>query len=252
MSEELIDLLAQVQDLRVPARTSSFAFKGKADDITSIAQKLRVAQVLEGSVRKAGNTLRVTVQLIRADSGYHLWSMTYDRDIKDIFKVQDEIAAAVVEVLKAKLAPAQPAAPYRSANTDAYNQYLLGKRFHSRGNVDGWRRAMDAFHKAIALEPDYAAAYAGLALSEYALADLTGDAAGRNQAMADAERAVPAPQGADGYASRGVLRINSAGTGTVLKRTWRRRWHSIPRRTKLRETTLLCWKGSAACPRPLR
>jgi len=139
LSEELIDLLAQVQDLRVPARTSSFAFKGTADDVPSIAQKLRVAHVLEGSVRKAGNTLRVTVQLIRADNGYHLWSRTYDRDIKDIFKVQDEIAAAVVEVLKAKLAPAQAVAAYRSSNTEAYNQYLLGKRFHSRGNVDGWR-----------------------------------------------------------------------------------------------------------------
>ena len=208
LSEELIDLLAQVQDLRVPARTSSFAFKGKADDVPSIAQKLRVAQLLEGSVRKAGNTLRVTVQLIRADDGYLLWSRTYDRDIKDIFKVQDEIAAAVVEVLKAKLAPAQAVAPYRSSSTEAYNQYLLGKRFHSRGNVDGWRRAIEAFHKAIALDPDYAAAYANLALSEYVLADSTGDAAGQRQAMADAERAVTlAPQEADGYASRGVLRM---------------------------------------------
>jgi len=141
LTDELIDLLSQVQDLRVPARTSSFAFKGKADDVTSIAQKLRVAQVLEGSVRKAGNTLRVTVQLIRADNGYHLWSRTYDRDIKDIFKVQDEIAAAVVEVLKAKLAPAQTVAAYRSSNTEAFNEYLLGKRFHSRGNADGDRPA---------------------------------------------------------------------------------------------------------------
>jgi TolB-like protein/Flp pilus assembly protein TadD len=208
LSEELIDLLAQVQDLRVPARTSSFAFKGKADDVPSIAQKLRVAHVLEGSVRKAGNTLRVTVQLIRADNGYHLWSRTYDRDIKDIFKVQDEIAAAVVEVLKAKLAPAQAVAPYRSSNPEAYNQYLLGKRFHSRGNVDGWRRAIDAFQKAIALDPGYAAAYASLALSEYVLADSTGDAAGQRQAMTDAETAVTlAPQEADGYASRGVLRM---------------------------------------------
>jgi TolB-like protein len=209
LSEELIDLLAQVQDLRVPARTSSFAFKGKADDVTSIARKLHVANLLEGSVRKAGNTLRVTVQLIRADNGYHLWSRTYDRDIKDIFKVQDEIAAAVVEVLKAKLAPPQAAAAYRSSNTEAYNQYLLGKRFHGRGNVDGWQRAIDAFHKAISLDPEYAAAYASLALSEYALADSTGDAAGQRQAMADAERAVTlAPQEADGYASRGVLRMN--------------------------------------------
>ena len=139
LSEELIDLLSQVQDLRVPARTSSFAFKGRADDVPSIAQKLRVAHVLEGSVRKASNTLRVTVQLIRADNGYHLWSKTYDRDIKDIFKVQDEIAAAVVDVLKAKLAPEQAVAAYRSSNAEAYNQYLLGKRFHSRGNIDGWR-----------------------------------------------------------------------------------------------------------------
>ncbi len=209
LSEELIGLLAQVQDLRVPARTSSFAFKNKADDVPSIAQKLRVANVLEGSVRKAGSTLRVTVQLIRADNGYHLWSKTYDRDIKDIFKVQDEIAAAVVEVLKAKLAPAQPVAAYRSSNTEAYNQYLLGKRFHSRGNADSWRRAIDAFHKAIALDPDYAAAYASLALSEYVLADSTGDAAGQRQAMADAERAVTlAPQEADGYVSRAVLRMN--------------------------------------------
>jgi len=211
LSEELIDLLAQVQDLRVPARTSSFAFRHKADDVPSIAQKLRVANVLEGSVRKAGNTLRVTVQLIRAENGYHLWSRTYDRDIKDIFKVQDEIAAAVVEVLKAKLAPAQAVAAYRSSNTEAYNQYLLGKRFHSRGNVDGWRRAIDAFRKAIGLDPDYAAAYASLALSEYALADSTGDAAGQRQAIADAERAVTlAPQEADGYASRGVLRMNGS------------------------------------------
>jgi TolB-like protein len=127
LSEELIDLLAQVQDLRVPARTSSFAFKGKADDVTSIAQKLRVAQVLEGSVRKAGNTLRVTVQLIRADNGYHLWSKTYDRDIKDIFKVQDEIAAAVVEVLKAKLAPAQTAAqtPRPSTSICSANDFTV-------------------------------------------------------------------------------------------------------------------------------
>src|SRR6202034_1755668 len=131
-----------------------FAFKGKADDVTSIARKLRVAQVLEGSVRKAGDTLRVTVQLIRADTGYHLWSRTYDRDVKDIFKVQDEIAAAVVEVLKATLAPARAgAAAYRSSNTEAYSQYLLGKRFHGRGNVDGWQRAIDAFRKAIALDP---------------------------------------------------------------------------------------------------
>ena len=209
LSEEMIDLLSQVQDLRVPARTSSFSFRGKSDDISSIAQKLRVAHVLEGSVRKAGNLVRVTVQLIRADSGYHLWSKTYDRELKDIFKVQDEIAAAVVEALKVKLGPTQPVAAHRSSNPEAYNAYLLGRQFHRRGNPDGWRRAIEAFQRATALDPHYAAAYASLALSEYVLADATGDAIGQRQAMANAQRAVAlAPQEAEGYVSRGVLRMN--------------------------------------------
>ncbi len=211
LTEEMIDLLGQVQGLRVPARTSSFSFKGKSDDIPTIAQKLRVAHVLEGSVRKAGNMIRLTVQLIRADSGYHLWSKTYDRDVKDIFKVQDEIAAAVVEVLKVKLGPTQSVASHRSANTEAYNQYLLGRQFYQRGNLDGWRRAIEAFRKAIALDPHYAATYAGLALSEASLADQTGDAAALSQAEADAdadaEKAIAlGPEEADGYAARGILR----------------------------------------------
>jgi TolB-like protein/lipoprotein NlpI len=209
LADELLDLLSQVPDLRVPARTSSFAFKGKSDDIPSIAQKLRVAHVLEGSVRKADNMIRVTVQLIRADSGYHLWSKTYDRDFKDIFKVQDEIAAAVVEALKVKLGPAQPVAAHRSSNPEAYNEYLLGRQFHQRGNPDGYRRAIEAFHKAIALDPHYAAAYAAIAMSEADLTDQTGDAAGLRQAEADAGKAVAlAPDEADGYASRGILRSN--------------------------------------------
>src|ERR1700733_2109883 len=103
LSEELINLLSKIPDLRVPARTSSFYFKGKQATIAEIAKALGVAHVLEGSVRKSGNTLRVTAQLIRADSGYHVWSETYDRNVKDIFKVQDEIATAVVEALKAQL-----------------------------------------------------------------------------------------------------------------------------------------------------
>src|SRR6202451_1898306 len=123
LSEELIDHLAHAADLKVISRTSSFKFKGKSEDIATIAQKLRVAHVLEGSVRKAGNTMRVTAQLIRADNGYHLWSRTYDRDIKDIFKVQDEIAAAVVAELKTQLLPATPAAGERPVvNPDAHNQ----------------------------------------------------------------------------------------------------------------------------------
>ncbi|HEY4443087.1 MAG TPA: TIR domain-containing protein, partial [Steroidobacteraceae bacterium] len=159
LTEELLDLLAQVPDLRVPARTSSFYFKGKSDDIAAIAQRLRVAHVLEGSVRRSGNTIRVTAQLIRADSGYHLWSTTYERSINDIFKVQDEIATAVVEALKAQLLPAQQAAhTHRTSNTQAYNEYLLGRQFSNQRTDDGFRRALTAYRKAIALDPDYAAA----------------------------------------------------------------------------------------------
>jgi len=207
LSEELIDLLAQIQDLQVIARTSSFYFKGKQVTIAEIAKTLNVAHVLEGSVRKSGDTLRVTAQLIRADNGYHLWSKTYDRNIKDIFKVQDEIAAAVVEALKAKLASTQPVAPHRSSNTEAYNQYLLGRQFQERGNPDSWRRAIEAYRRVIALDPRYAAAYASLAHSESFLADSAGDAAGLRQAEADAEQAIAlGPEEADGYSVRGFLR----------------------------------------------
>jgi TolB-like protein/Tfp pilus assembly protein PilF len=208
LSEELIDLLAQVQDLHVPARTSSFYFKGKQSTIAEIAKALGVSHVLEGSVRKSGNTLRVTAQLIRADNGYHLWSKSFDRDVKDIFKVQDEIAAAVVEVLKAKLLPApQLANAHRTADTEAYNQFLLGRSSVNRGNEDGVRAGLQAFGKAIALDPNYAAAYAGLAHAEFFVGDMTGDAEMMQRAVTAAERAIAlAPDLPDGYVARGFLR----------------------------------------------
>ncbi|HLB85269.1 MAG TPA: hypothetical protein VJK00_11075, partial [Steroidobacteraceae bacterium] len=108
ISEELLNLLAQVPELRVIARTSSFSFKGKEVDIAEIARRLNVANVLEGSVRKSGDTLRITAQLVRASDSSHLWSQTYDRQMTDVFKVQDEIAAVVVEQLKIKLLDAAP------------------------------------------------------------------------------------------------------------------------------------------------
>ncbi len=211
MSEELLDLLAQVPDLKVPARTSSFYFKGKQATVKEIAQSLGVGQVLEGSVRKAGDTVRVTVQLIRADNGYYVWSKSYDRDVKDIFKIQDEIARAVVEALKLKLAPTQHVSSYRTSNTEAYNQFLLGRQFFNRGNLEGWRRSIEAYRKAIALYPNYAPAYAGLALSEEYLADWMGDAAGLKRAEAAAEKAIAlAPDEAAGYAARADLRASFA------------------------------------------
>ena len=208
LSEELIELLAQVPHLQVPARTTSFYFKGKSATIPEIANALHVTHVLEGSVRKAGNTIRVTAQLVRADNGYYLWSETYDRDLKDIFKVQDEIAAAVVTALRGKLALSPKVSSQRTSNAEAYNQLLLGRQFFNRSNADALRRAVAAYHKAIALDPNYAAAYAGLADAEDNLADWTGDTSGIERAEAAADKAIAlAPDEADGYSARGSQRI---------------------------------------------
>jgi TolB-like protein/Tfp pilus assembly protein PilF len=207
LSEELIDLLTKVPDLRVPARTSSFYFKGQHATIAEIAKALGVSHVLEGSVRKAGNTIRVTAQLIRADNGYHLWSQTYDRDLKDVFKVQDEIAGRVVEELKVSLPAAAASSSGRTENAAAYNLYLLGKKFFDQSTVEGYKSATETFHSAIALDPGYAAAYARLAMSEAFLADQTGDPTGLTRANAATERAITlAPDGADGYYARAFLR----------------------------------------------
>jgi TolB-like protein/cytochrome c-type biogenesis protein CcmH/NrfG len=210
LSEELIDLLAKNPDLYVPARTSSFYFKGKSEELATIAQKLHVANVLEGSVRRSGNRLRVTAQLIRVDNGYHLWSETYDRDSNDIFKVQDEISTAVVEALKVKLLSTPEANGRQTTNADAHSQYLIGRELMSRGNWAVAPAATEAFRRAISLDPNYVAAWAGLA---HALHDSGEDlapaeqAAMRREALAAAEKAVAlGPQAADGYVERGFLR----------------------------------------------
>jgi TolB-like protein/Tfp pilus assembly protein PilF len=212
LAEALIDLLTQVRDLRVPARTSSFYFKGKSEELATIAEKLRVTHILEGSVRKAGNTIRVTAQLIRADSGYHLWSKTYDRDAKDIFRVQDEIAAMVVEALKAQLLPSEGVInQHRTASTAAYEQYLLGKYFYNRNTVEGYLRAAAAAQQAIALDPNYASAYAMLSFAKTTLAMFGVDAEPSAAAgILAADKAVAlAPGLPEAYAARGHARMRA-------------------------------------------
>jgi TolB-like protein/Tfp pilus assembly protein PilF len=212
LAEELLDQLAKTPGLHVIARTSSFAFKGKSDDVPTIARKLNVANILQGSVRKSGNRLRVTTQLIRAGNGEDLWSETYDRELKDVFAVQDEIAGAVVAQLKVKLAPAQQSSAHRTSNVEAYDQYLLGQQLYNRGNLDGYRRAAAAYGRAVALDPEYVAAYVGLAVAEFYIADPTADAAGYKRAQAAADKAVQlGPQDASGYVARGFIRYNIAG-----------------------------------------
>jgi TolB-like protein/predicted negative regulator of RcsB-dependent stress response len=163
LSEELIDLLAKTQGLEVIARTSSFYFKGKQATIGEIAKTLNVANVMEGSVRKAGNTIRVTAQLIRAADGVHIWSETYDRDLKDVFKVQDEIAQGVVQKLKLTLLPAAASASARTVNAEAHSLYLQGRYFKDRDTREDLAKANDYFKRALALDATYAPAWAALA-----------------------------------------------------------------------------------------
>jgi TolB-like protein/cytochrome c-type biogenesis protein CcmH/NrfG len=205
LAEELLDMLAKTPGLHVIARTSSFSFKGKSDDIPAIGTKLRVANILEGSVRKSGDHLRVTTQLVRADTAEHLWSETYEASGKDIFKVQDEIAAAVVSVLKLKLMQGQ--GTKGTGNPDAYNAYLLGRQHQRKETQEELRRAIAAYQRAVALDPHYAAAIAGLASAEYQMADITADLTGLNVAKRDAAQAiVEGPDQAEGYAVRGSIR----------------------------------------------
>jgi TolB-like protein len=207
LAETLLDQLAKTPGLHVIARTSSFSFKGKSDDIPTIAHKLHVAHLLEGSVRKFGNRLRVSTQLIRASDGEHLWSETYDREMADVFQIQDDIAGAVTAALKLRLPASQSAVSHATSNPEAYNEYLLGRQFQVRGNTEGFQRAVAAFGKAIALDPNYAASYAELSGAEFWLAAETGDASGYMRATAAADRAVAlAPEAAEGYWARGRIR----------------------------------------------
>lgn len=160
ISEELLNLLAKVPQLRVIARTSSFSFKGKEVDIAEIAQKLNVANVLEGSVRKSGDTLRITAQLIRASDSSHLWSETYDRKLTDVFAVQDEIAAAVVEQLKVTLLGDAPKA--RATDPEAYRLFLQAREVSRQASPEAYAKAIGLYQQALAIDPTYAPAWAGM------------------------------------------------------------------------------------------
>ena len=167
LSEELIDLLTQIPELKVAARTSSFSFRDRPVTAAEIARALGVANVLEGSVRKSGNTIRITAQLVRADNGFHLWSSTYDRDMRDVFQVQDDIARVVVDKLKVTLANSIPSPTTRTANTEAHNLLLQGN-FALQSDTDaGTAMALKFFRQAIAIDADYAPAWNGAGYAEF-------------------------------------------------------------------------------------
>jgi TolB-like protein/class 3 adenylate cyclase/Tfp pilus assembly protein PilF len=164
ITEDLITVLSQVKSLRVPARTSAFVFKNKNEDIRRIGQLLNVRHVLEGSVRKAGQRLRITAQLVSVMDGFHLWSQRFDREMVDVFAIQDEIARAIGDALKLELAtePGTPRVKAPTSSTAAYQLYLQGRNaFYERGH--GLRKAYHYFELAILEDPQYALAYSGLA-----------------------------------------------------------------------------------------
>ena len=165
MAEELINALSKIQALRVASRTSSFAFKGKNEDISEIGRKLKVSTVLEGSVRKMGNRLRIAAQLINVADGYQLWSERFDRDVEDVFAIQDEISQAIFDALRVILSEGEKKAIERdrSVNMQAYEYYLRGRQFIHQWSRSGLEYARQMFRRAIEIDPDYALAYAGLA-----------------------------------------------------------------------------------------
>jgi adenylate cyclase len=163
MAEEILNLLAQSPELKVIARTSSFSFKGAPVDIATIAAQLGVSHVLEGSVRTAGGQVRVTAQLVSAHDSAHLWSQTYDRELDDIFQVQTEIAAAVAAMLRAKLLPTPSRERGRPHDARAYEHFLRGRFLFNRRGPGDVERAREQFEASIAIDPEYAPAWAALA-----------------------------------------------------------------------------------------
>ncbi|HKC46595.1 MAG TPA: protein kinase [Gemmatimonadales bacterium] len=165
VAEEIINALTKIQALRVASRTSSFAFKGKNQDIRKVGEQLNVTTVLEGSVRKAGSKLRVTAQLVNVADGYHLWSERYDRELQDVFAIQDEIAGNIVRALRVVLSDAEKRAIEKAptANVQAYDYYLRGRQFFHQFRRTGMQFARRMFERAIEIDPGYAIAYAGVA-----------------------------------------------------------------------------------------
>jgi len=227
LSEELISAFAQIKELKVIGRTSSFHFKNTKEQSTTIGAALGVGYLLEGSVRQSAGRARIAVNLVRASDGANAWSQIYDRALPDIFAVQAEIAQSVAGALKVALlgeADRNPDAP-SNQNFDAYSAFLQGRYYEQRYSADDLRKAIAFFEEAIRSDPHYAQAYAALSRSWWALGDITGEevAEANIKARAAAERSVAEdPNSADGHAALGQILIsvdrNSKGAEAEYRR----------------------------------
>jgi TolB-like protein/Tfp pilus assembly protein PilF len=209
ISEELLNLLARVQDLRVISRSSAFSYKGKDIKLAQVAEELNVTHILEGSVRKAGNKIRITAQLIEARSDTHLWSSTYDRKLDDIFAVQDEIAATVVEQLKITLLGEAP--KVRKTDPGAYALFLQARHVSGQGRAESFESANSLYEEVLAIDPDYVNAWIGLAFNytNQAMAGIRSHEEAYTQAREAVEKVLPIdPDNAMAYALLGWLAIN--------------------------------------------
>jgi serine/threonine protein kinase/Tfp pilus assembly protein PilF len=209
MAEEIINALSKIQGLRVASRTSSFAFKGKNEDIGEIGRKLKVSTVLEGGVRKMGNRLRITAELVNVADGYHLWSERYDREIEDVFAIQDDISQSIVKALRVILTEGEKKAIENKPRTNiqAYDYYLRGRQFFHQLRRRSLEYARQMFNKAIELDPDYALAYTGVADSSSLLYTYF-DARDFNLRQADkaSKKALELePELAEAHVSRGIV-----------------------------------------------
>ena len=207
IAEEIINALTKIQALRVASRTSAFAFKGKSEDIGEIGRKLKVATVLEGSVRKSGLKLRVTAQLVNVADGYHLWSERYDRQLEDVFAIQDEIADNIVKALRVVLSEEEKRSIEKAPteNVDAYDYYLRGRQFFHQFRRTGIQFARRMFERAIEIDPKYALAHAGVAdCCSFLYMYWDGSKANLDSAESASRRALELdPDLAEAHASRG-------------------------------------------------
>jgi TolB-like protein/Tfp pilus assembly protein PilF len=233
LSEELINALTHIGELRVAARTSAFAFKGREIDIREVGKKLSVGAILEGSVRKSGERLRITAQLINVEDGYHLWSGQFDRDMKDIFDIQEEISLTIVDHLKLKLLRGEKEKILKRATDDhaAYDDYLKGRYFWYRRFERGLQKALQYFQQAIEKDPSYALAQVGIAdtFGSLGLFAFMPPRQAYSRAKAAANKALEIDRGlAEAYASLGWIATWYDWDWTAAERCFLKAIHMKP------------------------